>query len=139
MGPSSAGPSSQGPSSLEHSSQTPSRSSPSSQGPSSHFAGSDTLIHFVSGQVAFTSAATESTSYAAGETVRFPDVISNIGGGFIPGTNEFICPQSGVYFFSTSLYCHGSDMYTAGIWLDDAQVLSLQPDSRWVLAGKRHY
>ena len=65
--------------------------------------------------MAFTAAATESADYVAGETVHFPVVIANIGGGFLPGADDFICPLSGVYFFSTSLYCSGSAMYTAGI------------------------
>ena len=36
-------------------------------------------------------------------TIIWEEIITNIGGGFNPGTGIFTCPQDGHYFFSVSV------------------------------------
>ena len=38
-----------------------------------------------------------------GDHIEFPEVITNVGGGYNAQQHEFICPTSGIYLFSTSL------------------------------------
>ena len=53
--------------------------------------------------VGFTVYTVENAYYDDGELIVFTNVTSNIGGHFQPATSSFLCPVTGVYYFSLSI------------------------------------
>ena len=53
--------------------------------------------------VGFTVYADAHAYYDLGEVVVFNGVTSNIGGHFQPATSSFLCPVTGVYYFSLAV------------------------------------
>ena len=70
--------------------------------------------------MAFTVAHGDSKTYSPGERIEFGTVITNEGGGFLPGQNEFLCPWKGLYMFSLSSagYGTGGSAITE-LWMDE--------------------
>ena len=50
--------------------------------------------------VAFTVFTNVRVTISPGERVHFQDVLTNVGGGYNAGHNEFVCPHTGLYMFS---------------------------------------
>ena len=75
--------------------------------------------------VAFTVAHEELKVYSPGERIEFGTVITNEGGGFLPGQNEFLCPRKGLYMFIlSSVRFEGSDYGIAEIRMDEALLVT---------------
>ena len=53
--------------------------------------------------VGFTVFADAHAYYDDGELIVFTNITSNIGGHFQPATSSFLCPVTGVYYFSLSV------------------------------------
>ena len=73
--------------------------------------------------VAFTAANEARQSYSPGEQIQYSTVITNVGGGYVPGQSEFICPISGTYVFSITSTAHRDDMAMLELWMDAARVV----------------
>ena len=74
--------------------------------------------------VGFTVYADAHAYYDLGELVVFNGVTSNIGGHFQPATSSFLCPVTGVYYFSLSVSNVNDDnSIHAHLMLED-QILS---------------
>ena len=72
--------------------------------------------------IAFTAYATNSENYIGGETVQFPEVLTNLGGLYSASGSVFTCGPAGVYMFSMSLNSVNSNYMEAAIVLDGDQV-----------------
>ena len=62
-------------------------------------------------------------NYAPLSRIEFERIITNEGGGFISGLNEFWCQVDGLYFFThTSVAYHPYAHAITEIWMNDAPV-----------------
>ncbi|XP_062597139.1 uncharacterized protein LOC134258598 [Saccostrea cucullata] len=75
----------------------------------------DTIIHLKNSlisNVAFT-AGTYGSMYTDGETVKFPKIIFQVGGGYNPTTGVFTAPKAGLYLiFSTNVAVNNKIFWT---------------------------
>ncbi|XP_078319056.1 complement C1q tumor necrosis factor-related protein 3-like [Crassostrea virginica] len=64
-------------------------------------------------QVAFTATVTQYMTSQHGQTLVFPHIITNVGGGYNGNTGVFTAPRDGVYVFFCKItsYSDPSDMY----------------------------
>ena len=46
--------------------------------------------------VAFTVSDDSEVVYSTNERIRYSTVVTNLGGGYLMGQHEFVCPQSGI-------------------------------------------
>ena len=60
-------------------------------------------VNFFAGFHGFLAATNGAFACNDGDRINFPEVITNVGGSYMPGTSEFICPVSGVYMFSATM------------------------------------
>ena len=74
--------------------------------------------------VAFTVAHGEVKVYNTEERIEFETVITNEGGGFLPGQNEFLCPINGMYLFSHSSAAWANSFSITEIWMDDIRLVT---------------
>ncbi|XP_062607044.1 uncharacterized protein LOC134268813, partial [Saccostrea cucullata] len=76
----------------------------------------DTIIHLknrVQFNVAFTAAAKTGHTYASGDTVIFPTVMYQVGGGYNPTTGMFTAPKAGLYLiFCSNVGDHHKSFWT---------------------------
>ena len=91
----------------------------------------DCLPDDETGPVAFTAWANtgSSTSYIAGDTIVFNEVLTNAGGHYNAATSSFVCPWDGVYLMSvyvtlardatTDIDLWRNKVYLAGMRIDD--------------------
>ena len=63
--------------------------------------------------VAFTATVTQRMTSTNGQTLVFPHIITNVGGGYNGNTGVFTAPRDGVYVFFCKITSHvnSSDMY----------------------------
>ena len=73
--------------------------------------------------------------YQPGDRVEFPEVITNVGGGYNSSNNEFTCPVSGIYFFSASARTQPGDKAYFRIKLDDVKVVTSIVDAITLTKG----
>ena len=82
---------------------------------------------FASGQddvIAFTVSHGETKGYSPGERFEFETIITNEGGGFLPGQNEFLCPTRGLYMFTLSTCGYAGTNAIAEVWMDDSIIFT---------------
>ena len=63
-----------------------------------------------------------------GDKIYFPEVITNVGGSYIPGTSDFICPVRGVYMFSATLMSQNGENGLIVIKVDGTDTAAIYPD-----------
>ena len=61
------------------------------------------VLTFLAGPTAFTVYGEDSTYEFEGQSLQFPNVITNTGDHFDVGSGVFICPTSGLYLFYSAL------------------------------------
>ena len=71
-----------------------------------------------------------SLSCNEGDRINFPNVITNVGGGYIPGTSEFIRPVSGVYMFTAVVTSARDEYGRFEIILDGTKKATVWSDGR---------
>ena len=77
---------------------------------------------------------TQTRSYNDGDRILFDEVHANVGGGWISGTQEFLCQQDGYYLFMVSFFPNHDNFATAWLYKDGNKLLRLYADSgsnRW--------
>ena len=86
-------------------------------------------FHFFSPEqdsvVAFTVAHEAVKSYSPGERIEFNNILTNVGAGFRPEQNEFLCPTSGLYLFIHSSASYSRDNAITEIVLDGTILVTL--------------
>ena len=74
--------------------------------------------------VAFTAGHDTRRSYSPGEQIEYSIILTNVGGGYIPGQSEFVCPITGTYVFSITSTAFGSSGNAImELWMDDERVV----------------
>ena len=73
--------------------------------------------------VGFTAYADEPLYYNLGDVVAFQNVTSNIGNSFQLATSIFVCPISGVYFFSLTVASVNANNIMSAHLMKEAQSL----------------
>ena len=63
-----------------------------------------------------------------GDKISFPDVITNVGGSYVPGTSDFICPVRGVYMFFTTIMSQLGENGRIIITVEGAATAAIYPD-----------
>ena len=66
--------------------------------------------------------------YEHGERIEFPDVITNIGSYYNSNLNEFKCPVSGMYMFTTSTMSSNGLIGLTSIMLDGTLTVATYAD-----------
>ena len=74
--------------------------------------------------IAFTVAHAEGKVYNPEARIEFPTIITNEGGGYITGLNEFWCPVDGLYYFSHFSVGLASNSASTEIWMDDTYLVT---------------
>lgn len=53
-----------------------------------------------------------------GQTIKFDDVITNLGSGYCPVTGVFTCPVDGIYVFVATIMCHSGKCNELQLMMD---------------------
>ena len=65
-----------------------------------------------------------SKTYAPETRIEFPTILTNAGGGYNAGTNEFVCPTSGLYYFALTTTGFDSNNAIMEIWMDGERLVT---------------
>merc|ERR1712150_116495 len=61
--------------------------------------------------------------YRSGDTVQYATILTNAGGHFQPGSNQFICPQTAMYMFAITAIRNDEREYAIfTLMIDDTPV-----------------
>ena len=80
------------------------------------------------GSYAFTVAPTATETYDDGDKVLFDRVITNIGGGWNPTLNEFVCQVNGLYMFMLTINTPSTDEAGVDIMMDNNNMVRVRAD-----------
>ena len=75
--------------------------------------------------VAFSAYSSEDTDYDKGTTVLFNQIVTNIGGYYDNNLGVFMCPISGIYQFSSSLFTSGGYKIDANVVKENVKLLAI--------------
>ena len=73
--------------------------------------------------VGFSVFATEERNYNDGDIVIFDNIVSNFGGYFDLDSSIFVCPYSGIYWFSVSCFSENGYACTPVIYVETKIIL----------------
>ena len=72
---------------------------------------------------AFTAYPDVPITYSPGTTIKFDNVVTNVGGFFNPDTSVFICPVNGLYSFFTSIFTDVDETLETLIYKNGASIV----------------
>lgn len=85
----------------------------------------------LSNGASFVAIAGSERRYEDEETVRFDNVIENVGNHYDPSNGEYTCPTNGYYLFSASIMAVPDYEMRCSIYVDNLRTVRLLPHKDW--------
>ena len=79
--------------------------------------------------VAFTVLLEADVSPSAGEKVQYNQIVTNVGGAYVPERREFVCPSEGVYIFHSSNLAFGGNQCKLDFYKNEDDVARTWSDN----------